>query len=63
MSNNTGRKPDPLYDGIAKLRRENRRRVLGVLLLIVGLSLLAVALFRQSMGVAILGAAAVASAR
>jgi hypothetical protein len=37
MSDKTGRRPDPLYDGIARLRRQNRRRVLGAVLIIIAI--------------------------
>jgi len=39
--------PDSLYDGLRELRRQNRRRSLGALLIIAALSLLAGVLIRQ----------------
>jgi hypothetical protein len=36
-------RPDSLYDGIVKLRRQRRRQLLGVVSIIVGLALVVVA--------------------
>jgi hypothetical protein len=56
-------KPDPLYDGIRKLRRQNRRRLISVALLILGVLLLAAAFWWRSAWLAIIGVATMVVAK
>jgi hypothetical protein len=47
MSDKSSKRPDPLYDGIAKLRRQNRRIAFVGLLVIAAILVLVIAIVRH----------------